>query len=116
MRGDAEGRCPLCRAVVDRSATIEYEDDLTVVLRPLDSHALIHLLVIPRRHYGSVHELASSSAGIGELFRVADLIVVRRGILTSGYRYVLNSGPATGQSIAHPHLHILGGEQLTPHP
>jgi len=32
--------------------------------------------------------------------------------VTDGYRLVVNSGPLSGQSVFHLHLHLLGGRPL----
>jgi histidine triad (HIT) family protein len=34
------------------------------------------------------------------------------GLERSGYRLVVNSGPAAGQTVPHLHLHLLGGRDL----
>jgi histidine triad (HIT) family protein len=35
-----------------------------------------------------------------------------KGIVTSGYRTVINCGPDAGQSVQHLHLHVLGGAPM----
>jgi histidine triad (HIT) family protein len=95
---------------------MESDDGHVVVLHPLVPRARVHLLVVTRPHFESLPDLVASGGGIGDLFKTADAAVARAGILQTGYRYVLNSGPATDQTVPHPHLHILGGEHLTSHP
>ena len=36
----------------------------------------------------------------------------REGVTISGYRLVVNNGAAAGQTIAWPHVHLLGGREL----
>ena len=95
---------------------MQLSDDRFVVLDPLQARAPVHLLVVPRRHTDSVHEFASQDPAGVALLRTATEVAERAGILDSGYRLVLNSGPATDQTVRHPHLHVIGGERLIPHP
>ncbi len=116
MTSAAVRDCPLCRAINEASPTNESDDHRFVVLHPLAPRARVHLLVVPRRHVDSLHDLAMAGDEITGLFRTADAVVAHAGLLQTGYRYVLNSGPATDQTVLHPHLHVLGGERLPPHP
>ena len=45
--------------------------------------------------------------------RVANLLAKREGIAEKGYRLVINCGPQGGQGVAHLHMHLLGGRQLS---
>jgi histidine triad (HIT) family protein len=36
----------------------------------------------------------------------------REGVAGSGYRTVINNGNDAGQSVAHVHMHVLGGRKL----
>jgi histidine triad (HIT) family protein len=49
---------------------------------------------------------------MGHLFVVAEEMARRENVTLSGYRLVLNQGPDASQTIAHPHVHLLGGRQL----
>jgi histidine triad (HIT) family protein len=40
-------------------------------------------------------------------------VVLDEGIKESGYRLVINVGEDGQQSVAHLHLHVLGGRKLT---
>ena len=35
------------------------------------------------------------------------------GLADSGYRIVINTGAEGGQSVAHLHMHVIGGRQLS---
>ena len=39
--------------------------------------------------------------------------VAREQGLDDGYRVVLNTGPAAGQTVFHVHAHVLGGRTLS---
>ena len=50
----------------------------------------------------------------GFLFTATEMATaVQEGIADSGYRVVTNTGEGAGQSVAHVHLHVLGGRDLT---
>jgi histidine triad (HIT) family protein len=68
------------------------------------------VLVIPRRHLASAHEL-DDTVLTRALFAAMRRIADAEG-LGDGYRIVTNIGPAAGQSVAHLHFHLLGGRSL----
>jgi histidine triad (HIT) family protein len=77
----------------------------------------VHLLVVPTHHYESLAEmLADEPAIMGCMASEAMRCVFEHGIALTGFRLVMNSGPDMDQAIAHPHLHVIGGGHLTPHP
>lgn len=106
--------CVFCRiADGDIPATVVRQDDDTVAFRDLDPKAPVHVLVIPRRHIASVNELRDADAHVmGALFLAARDVAAADGIADDGYRLVMNTGPAAGQSVAHVHLHVLGGRDM----
>lgn len=106
--------CVFCRiADGDVPATVVRQDEHTVAFRDLDPKAPVHVLVIPRRHIASVNELQDADAHVmGALFVAARDVATADGIADDGYRLVMNTGPAAGQSVAHVHLHVLGGREL----
>jgi histidine triad (HIT) family protein len=69
-----------------------------------------HVLVIPRAHIPSTLEIGPDTRALaGELVEVAASIARERGFADHGYRLVFNTNGAAGQSVAHLHLHLLGG-------
>lgn len=106
--------CVFCRiAAHELPATIVHEDAETLGFRDVDPRAPVHVLIIPKRHIGSVNELGEIGAElIGRLFVVARDIAIAEGVAEGGYRLVMNTGPDAGQTVAHAHLHLLGGRTL----
>ena len=47
-----------------------------------------------------------------EMFDVARRVARAEGLTERGSRLVLNIGPDSGNSVAHLHLHVLGGRRL----
>ena len=88
-----------------QSASYAFND-----LRPV---APTHVLVIPREH---IVDAAAIGEGHGEIlvemFDVARRVAKSAGLAERGSRLVLNVGPDSGNSVAHLHLHVLGGRRL----
>lgn len=107
-------QCIFCRiAAKDVPATIVYEDGDVVAFRDLSPQAPVHVLVIPRRHVGSLNDMVESDAALlGAMMLAAKRVAAEAGLAT-GYRVVANSGPDAGQSVAHLHFHVLGGRPMS---
>jgi histidine triad (HIT) family protein len=107
--------CLFCRiAAGEIPAKSVRSDDETFAFRDIDPKAPTHVLVVPRRHIASVNDLTETDHElIGRLFTAAREIAAAEGIAESGYRLVMNTGPQAGQSVAHIHLHLLGGRRFT---
>jgi len=106
--------CIFCRIVAGGlPATVVREDEETVAFRDINPQAPTHVLVVPRRHIASVEALEEGDAGlVGRMVLAAREVARGEGVAASGYRLVLNVGPAAGQSVDHIHLHVLGGRPL----
>jgi histidine triad (HIT) family protein len=77
-----------------------------------DIHPLtpVHILIVPNRHVASVDELEpEDEALVGHLVLVAGALARQEGIAEKGYRLILNTGPQSGQSVFHLHLHLISG-------
>ena len=92
---------------------ILYEYELCVVLRDINPHAPTHVLVLPRKPIPSLDALIEEDEPlVGHLFLVAQRVAADEG-LTDGYRTVFNNGPDAHQTVAHVHLHLLGGRRMS---
>ncbi len=106
--------CLFCAiAAGDIPADIVFSDDEVIAFRDITPQAPVHVLVIPRAHHANAAELAAADPDLaGAMLRVAGLIADLEGVSTAGYRIVSNTGAQAGQSVAHVHLHVLGGRPL----
>ena len=113
-----EGRMPadclFCRiAAGEIPATKVHEDDLVFAIRDINPQAPTHVLVMPLAHVVSAADLTEADAPLlGRLFSVAAGLARSEG-LDGGWRLVSNVGPDGGQSVAHLHVHLLGGRPMT---
>jgi histidine triad (HIT) family protein len=106
--------CIFCRiARGDFGTEFVAESETVVAFRDLHPQAPTHVLVIPRRHITSLNDLGPGDLTLGgELLTVAAKVAVIEGIAESGYRVLTNTGPDSGQSVFHLHLHVAGGRPL----
>ncbi|MDP9092385.1 MAG: HIT domain-containing protein [Actinomycetota bacterium] len=104
--------CLFC-GIVEGSvpATRVYEDDDTVAFLDLNPKAPTHVLVITRRHFADIVELARDpAAGAGLL---AGVRAVAAALDLTDFRTVFNTGAGVGQSVFHVHAHVLAGRPMT---
>jgi histidine triad (HIT) family protein len=90
-----------------------YEDEHVVAFRDISPQAPVHVLVVPRKPIVSVADAQPEDAALlGRLFLAAAQVARELGLAEDGYRLVTNIGRHGGQSVAHLHIHLLGGRQL----
>lgn len=103
--------CAIARG--EMGTKLIYEDPHVVAFEDLHPQAPTHILIIPRQHYPSLQAVPAEELGIvARLAAVAQELAAERRIWPTGYRLVVNSGPAGGQTVSHLHLHLLGGRQM----
>jgi len=107
--------CIFCQvAAREKPATVLFEDDLCVAIQDIHPKAPVHLLVIPRKHIGSLNDGAESQEPLlGHLLAVAAHMARIKGIDGTGYRTVINTNPEGGQTVYHLHIHVLGGRPMS---
>ncbi len=94
-------------------ADIVHRDPDAVAFRDIAPKAPVHILVIPREHIASVDDTGvDEEPTLGHLIAVARDLARSEGLSANGYRLVLNTGRAAGQSVDHVHVHLLGGRDL----
>lgn len=107
--------CLFCRiAAGDIPSKKVYGDDHVYAFHDINPAAPTHILVIPRKHLGSVCDAGpDDEALMGKLLLAGQHIAREQGLADDGFRLVINTGDQGGQTVYHIHLHILGGRQLT---
>ncbi len=106
--------CLFCKLIAGKiPAKKVYEDDRVFAFEDINPQAPTHVLIIPKQHIEGLNRASAEDAEIlGYMQLTAAKLGRERGI-ESGYRTVLNVGPAAGQSVFHIHLHLLGGRNLS---
>lgn len=104
--------CLFCRIVRGEiPAKIVAENEHCMAFRDIDPKAPVHVLVIPREHVDSL-DTARDPVMIGRMALLGAEVARTEGIAESGYRTVINTNAASGQTVFHIHLHVLGGRRL----
>jgi len=112
--------CLFCKVATGQiPADVIAGGDGVLAFRDIDPKAPTHVLVIPTEHVASLAEVPTGTpegaAMLAELVSVANRVAAGAGLDAegAGYRVVTNVGPEAGQSVAHLHLHVLGGRPMT---
>jgi histidine triad (HIT) family protein len=102
--------CIFCKiAKGEIPSTKVFENDKMIAFDDIHPKALVHILVVPKKHIESVKHLQESDKDlIGELFLAAQKIAKDKGL--EGYKLVFNVGREGGQLVDHLHLHLLSGD------
>ena len=94
-------------------ARIAFEDDDVIAFHDVNPQAPVHVLIVPKRVIPRLAEAQNSDQAIlGKLLLTAGKVARDLGLIESGYRVVINSGPDAGESVPHLHLHLLGKRAL----
>lgn len=103
--------CLFCRIAERRiPSTVVYEDPEVVAFKDIQPVAPFHVLVIPRKHVGSIAD--ADAATLGKVGVTAAKIARDAGHEAGGYRVVTNVGRDAGQSVDHLHFHVLAGRGM----
>jgi histidine triad (HIT) family protein len=91
-----------------------YRDEEIAVIRDINPHAPVHLLIIPVAHFEGIGDVQEQDAALlGRMVAIAHRIAGEQG-LDHGYRLIFNEGEHGGKIVPHLHMHLLGGKQLGP--
>ena len=91
-------------------AQILFEDEKCFAIRDINPQAPVHILLIPKKEIAAMTDVTTSDQNLlGHLMLKAPEIAKSQGLSERGYRLVINTGADAGQSVAHIHIHILGG-------
>jgi histidine triad (HIT) family protein len=107
--------CIFCKiGAHEIQAMVVYEDSDILAFRDINPQAPVHILIIPKRHFTSLNDFSAVETELlGRLTLAAKAIAKQEKLLDRGYRLVINSGVDGGQSVAHVHMHLLGGRTMT---
>ena len=105
--------CLFCKIISGQIPSRKvYQDEQCLAFADINPQAPVHFLIVPRKHVPSLSEATHEHEGlIGHLHVVAAELARENG-LHNGYRTVINTGPDGGQTVAHLHVHLLGGREF----
>ena len=110
----SESDCLFCKILAGDVPSAEVvSTDRAYAFRDIQPAAPTHVLVIPREHIDNAHEIRPEHAEtVAELFATAQEVARKEGIDGSGYRLVFNVGEDAQNSVAHLHMHLVGGRPM----
>jgi diadenosine tetraphosphate (Ap4A) HIT family hydrolase len=109
--GAAEGACGFCAIAAGAGtapATVVYRDERVVAFMDRAPRNPGHVLVVPREH--AADALAVPPETLGHMAQVAQRIaqaIRRTDLKAEGFNLIANNGKAAGQTVFHPHLHVV---------
>lgn len=109
-----EGDCIFCKIIEKKiPSSIVYEDKNTLAFEDINPQAPVHIITIPKKHIERVSELKEEDSDlISKIIFAGNKIAKEKGLIDSGYRFVINCNRDAGQAVFHLHMHILGGRRM----
>ncbi len=106
--------CLFCKIVAKEiPVNLVLENEHVVAFHDIKPVSPTHVLVIPKKHVVSVYDTSEADVPmLGEVLRGSRLVAEKLGLHDGGFRVVLNTGEAAGQSVFHLHAHVLAGRAL----
>ncbi|MGI8492018.1 MAG: histidine triad nucleotide-binding protein [Acidimicrobiales bacterium] len=106
--------CLFCKIVSGEVPSSEVASTpATYAFRDINPAMPVHVLVVPRRHIASADEIRAEDADVlAEMLSTAQGVARSEGVAERGYRLVFNVGDDALNSVAHLHLHVLGGRRM----
>src|SRR5712691_5235808 len=107
--------CLFCKIVGGQiPASMVYRDDEVTAFRDINPQMPLHVLVVPNRHIADTEALVPEDDGlVGAMVRAAQWIARDEGFSPRGYRLVFNTGRDANNTVAHLHLHVMGGRVMS---
>jgi histidine triad (HIT) family protein len=90
-----------------------HDDELVFAIRDINPRAPVHVLVIPKLHITDARHVGDEhGAVVARMFSVARALAEADGLGSRGYRLAFNVGEDAGMTVAHLHMHVVGGRHL----
>lgn len=91
-----------------------YENDFVLAFDDINPVAPVHTLVIPKKHFDDIIDMASSDDGkyATEVIKAIKEVATVKNI-GEGFRVINNCREFGGQTVMHAHFHIIGGLKLS---
>ena len=105
--------CLFCKIAAGEIPSAKvYEDEYVYAFRDIAPQAPVHILVVPKKHIGSVSEITAENSALAAKCLEACARIAEQEKLTGGYRVISNCGDDAGQTVHHLHFHILAGKKM----
>ena len=107
--------CIFCKIVAGQiPAGIVFSNEQVTVFRDINPQMPVHLLVVSNQHITDTDALTPQQDGlVGAVVRGGSEAARQTGLAERGYRLVFNTGADANNTVAHLHLHVLGGRPMS---
>ena len=100
--------CIFCKIVAGEIPSFKlFEDGETVAFMDINPVHDGHCLVIPKRHYPTVFDVAPDAFAAAARTAIKVAKAVNAAIKPDGLNLIQSNGPGAAQSVQHFHLHVL---------
>jgi len=95
-------------------AKVVFENEYVLAFEDINPIRPVHVLIIPKGKYRSLVDFSSKATDqeILAIVRAMGKIAKAMGLTKDGFSLMTNSGHHGGQTVAHLHFHLLGGEPV----
>lgn len=94
-------------------AKIVHETDDFFAFQDVKPQAPVHVLIVPKRVIPRISQAQDEDAELlGKMLTASREVAEKLGVLETGYRLVINSGPDAGETVPHLHIHLLAGRAM----
>ena len=104
--------CIFCKIVAgELPSQIIKETKDVIAFKDINPQAPVHALIVPKKHYGDVVQVASADPDLlAQMVLLADSVAAEHA--DGQFRFIFNSGPNAGQTVFHVHGHVVAGKKL----
>ena len=91
-----------------------YEDEFLIAIEDIEPAAPVHVLIVPKGEFTSFDDFATHASPelqahfFGKIAEISRKMQVHE----TGYRLITNHGKDASQTVAHFHMHLLGGKPM----
>ncbi len=104
--------CIFCKLANGEIPTdLIYENELAAAFADANPQAPVHVLVVPKDHYANIIDGIPADV-LAAMVDAVDHVARLKGLDKAGFRTIMNTGEAAGQTVNHVHMHVLGGTTL----
>lgn len=104
--------CLFCKIVEGEiPSTKVYEDDYVLAFEDVSPMMPVHVLIVPKDHYGNIIDGIPDDTMAHLMHAVEDVAKIK-GVDKSGFRVVINTNDDACQTVHHVHVHVLGGAKM----
>lgn len=105
--------CIFCKIIAQQiPAKLIAENDSVLVIQDIAPKAPIHYLIIPKKHIKDIASMTPQDAGLANAMFMMAQELSKKLSGSQSFRFVINNGSESGQSVFHLHAHFLSGKKM----